>query len=179
MDEACSGINSVLITLAACLFYGLWRRRSVSHILVCLANALAFVLLGNLVRITAGAWLKFRYGVDILSGTPHEVIGLVLFVSYMAMILSMDQLRVPDSPTRRRRRRPAPSVAVAGTGQPRPVMRRLAPMWVHCGGVLLCAAGGGGPGTGLEALSAFQNGDGHAKVGFAARRHVRHAGNSG
>ncbi len=109
VDEACSGINSVLITLAACLFYGLWRRRSAIHILVCLTSTLSFVLLGNLARITLGAWLRFRYNIDILSGWRHELTGLVLFVGYLAMILSMDQLLVfLTSPTRRHRQPAGP-----------------------------------------------------------------------
>ena len=114
VDEACSGINSVLITLASSLFYGLWRRRSAIHILLCLTSALAFVLLGNLVRITLGAWLKFRYGIDILSGAAHEVTGLILFVAYLAMILSTDQLLVfLTSPVRPHPWPPGPQPAAA------------------------------------------------------------------
>jgi exosortase len=108
VDEACSGINSALITLVGCLFYGMWRRRSAVHISFCLINTLAFVLLGNLTRITLGAWLRFRYNIDILSGRSHELTGLLLFVSYFIMILSMDQLlaflvspiRPPQTPTK-------------------------------------------------------------------------------
>lgn len=92
VDEACSGINSVLITLAGCLFYGLWRRRSAVYILICLGSSLAFVLLGNVVRITLGAWLGFSYHIDILSGRVHELVGLVLLLSYLTMIVSLDQL---------------------------------------------------------------------------------------
>ena len=115
VDEACSGINSVLITLACCLFFGLWRRRSAIHILLCLASALSFVLLGNLARITIGAWLKFRYGMDILSGAAHEVTGLFLFVSYLAMILSTDQLLVfLTSPVRPQQRPAETPTAAAG-----------------------------------------------------------------
>jgi len=115
VDEACSGINSVLIMLACALFYGLWRRRSGIHILLCLLSSLAFVLLGNMVRITVGAWLKFRFGLDILSGRPHELTGLLLFLAYLVLILSMDQLLVfLTSPARWR---PAPAGA-SGAGTP-------------------------------------------------------------
>jgi exosortase len=94
VDEACSGINSVLITLACCLFYGLWRRRSAFHIAFCLVSSLGFVLLGNMMRITLGAWLKFRFGIDILSARSHELTGLLLFLAYLILILSVDQLVV-------------------------------------------------------------------------------------
>jgi len=112
VDEACSGINSVLIILACALFYGMWRRRSLIRIFLCLVNALGFVLLGNLVRITLGAWVMFRYGVDILTGTAHQVTGLLLFPTYIAIILSMDQLLAYLlSPSRRRKRPREPAAA--------------------------------------------------------------------
>jgi exosortase len=103
VDEACSGINSVLITLAACLFVGLWRRRSASHIILCLIGSLGFVLLGNMIRITLGAWLKSRYSIDILSARWHQATGLFLFAVYLVLVLSLDQLLVflskPTRPT--------------------------------------------------------------------------------
>lgn len=112
VDEACSGINSVLVILACALFYGMWRRRSLIRIVLCLVNALGFVLLGNLARITLGAWLMFRYGIDILTGTAHQLTGLLLFPTYIAIILSMDQLLAYlFSPSRRRRRLPEPPAA--------------------------------------------------------------------
>ena len=102
VDEACSGINSVLITLACCLFYGLWKRRPALHIAFCLVSSLTFVLLGNTMRITLGAWLKFRFSIDILSARSHELAGLLLFMAYLILILSVDQLLVlgdhPGSP---------------------------------------------------------------------------------
>ena len=90
VEEACSGINSVLFGTTACLFYGLWRRRSATRILIGMGSIVAFVVLGNMVRITLGAWLKYSQGVDILSGWKHETVGLVLFTAYMTLILSMD-----------------------------------------------------------------------------------------
>jgi len=112
VDEACSGINSVLVILACALFYGMWRRRSLIHIFLSVVNALGFVLLGNLARITLGAWLMFRHGVDILTGTAHQLTGLLLFPTYIGIILSMDQLLAYlFSPSRRRRRSPEPPAA--------------------------------------------------------------------
>jgi len=129
VDEACSGINSVLITLAGCLFYGLWRRRSMLHILFCLGSTLSFVLLGNLARITLGAWLKFRFGLDMLSGRAHELTGLILFVGYLIMILSMDQLLVyltsPTSP----QPEPAEPPVAAAEPQKTPARAQIRGAW--------------------------------------------------
>jgi exosortase len=94
VEEACSGINSVLSTSAVCWFYCLWRRRHPLHLLVCAVMTIGFVLLGNVSRITLGAWLKFHYHLDILSGWRHETVGLILFASYLGLILSLDQLLV-------------------------------------------------------------------------------------
>ena len=91
VEEACSGINSVLLMLATSLFYLLWRRRSVWHILVCLPFVLAGVLLGNVIRICLGAWLQFFHRIDILSGWRHELVGLALLISYVTLIVSLDE----------------------------------------------------------------------------------------
>lgn len=92
VEEACSGINSILSTTAVCLFFCLWQRRKVLHILAMLAMTVGFVLLGNVTRIVSGAWLRYKFDVDILVGWKHETIGLVLFACYLGLILSADQL---------------------------------------------------------------------------------------
>src|SRR5207253_3295331 len=91
VEEACSGINSLLITMAGCLFYMLWRRASVISTILALMGSVSFVVLGNLIRITLGAWLKFHRNIDILSGWPHQAIGLLLFASYMLLIFSLER----------------------------------------------------------------------------------------
>jgi exosortase len=127
VDEACSGINSVLITFACCLFFGLWRRRSVLHILLCLISSLAFVVLGNMARITVGAWLKARFNIDILSARTHELSGVLLFMLYLVLVLSIDQLLIfLTSPTRPVPARP--EVAPAPVALSRP-SARFAASW--------------------------------------------------
>ena len=141
VDEACSGINSVLITLAGSLFYGFWRRRSAIHILVCLVSALSFVLLGNLARITLGAWLKFHYGLDILSGTAHELTGLILFVTYLVMILSVDQLWVFLTSPVRPPDRVVGSPAGPGAPERKPAPARISRSWVRAAGYAFALLG--------------------------------------
>ena len=92
VEEACSGINSVLLTLAASLFYLMWRRRSVIRILVCVPLALSGVLIGNVFRITLGGWLKYNNVADILTGWRHEMLGLFLVAAYLILIVSLDRL---------------------------------------------------------------------------------------
>ena len=142
IEEACSGINSVLFTWAACLFYLLWRRRSVRRILVCLPCALAGVLLGNVIRITLGAWLEFHQGIDILSGWRHELVGLVLVAMYLALIVSLDELL--DFLTRPMWAQPAAPAAPAAAPAPVDMVRvraRLAPRWGQVAGFAFALLG--------------------------------------
>ncbi|TAK91638.1 MAG: exosortase U, partial [Verrucomicrobia bacterium] len=92
VEEACSGINSVLSTAAACLFFTFWRRRSYVQVFSALLLTMSFVLLGNVVRITTGAWLIHNYQLDILTGWRHQAVGMVMFVAYLCLILSLDHL---------------------------------------------------------------------------------------
>lgn len=92
VNEACSGINSALFIVALSLFYGFWRRRSLRHALAVMVASLSFVLLGNVLRISAGAALRHRWDIDILTGWRHEAVGLVLFAAYAGLILSADAL---------------------------------------------------------------------------------------
>jgi exosortase len=141
VDEACSGINSVLIMLACSLFYGLWRRRSIVQIVLCLVGSLAFVLLGNMARITIGAWLKFRFSVDILSGRLHELTGLLLFLAYLVLVLSMDQLLFfLTSPARRYAAPTEPSPAIAPPKARRAALR-YSPLWGQAAGFAFALLG--------------------------------------
>lgn len=119
VEEACSGINSVLSTAAACLFFTLWRRRSYPQVLLSLLLTLSFVLLGNVIRITTGAWLIHNYHIDILKGWRHQVVGLGMFVAYLGLILSLDQLLTFLAEPAPSRQKPSPApVPMAATTTP-------------------------------------------------------------
>jgi len=92
VEEACSGINSVLFMTAACVFYVLWRRRSLLFLLPLYVMTIGCVLFGNLIRITSGAWLLFNFRIDLFTGWRHETLGLVLTASYLVFIVAADAL---------------------------------------------------------------------------------------
>jgi len=94
VEEACSGINSFILCNAFCLFWGLWQRRSPVWFLFALPVTSVFVVVGNVIRITVGAAANYFRHVDLLSGRPHEILGLVLLLGYCTLILSFDQLLV-------------------------------------------------------------------------------------
>ncbi len=90
VEEACSGMKSVLFTAAACIFYMSWRRRGLVVILLSMVLLLGVVMLGNLVRITSGAWLEYSYNINILSGARHETVGMIMLASYLGFILLLN-----------------------------------------------------------------------------------------
>ena len=141
VEEACSGINSVLFVTAFTLFYLFWRRRSFPVFLVCLPAALAFVLVGNVVRISLGAWLRFFYGIDILSGWKHEMQSVVLTAVYLLLVVSLESL-FP-------RRKSGPSSAPPPGGERSPA-RQFSPIWFQAACCLFAILG---------VLSAFKGWD--------------------
>ena len=90
VEDACSGINSVLSVGAFALFYTLWRRRRWWHVAAVWAASIGFVLLGNIIRITTAVALSHRYGTDLLTGWKHQLFGLVLFAVYLGLVASTD-----------------------------------------------------------------------------------------
>ena len=97
VEEACSGINSILFMTFICVFYAMWMRRSVFFTLLLYIFTIGCVLAGNLVRIVSGAWAWYYYQVEILTGWKHEAIGLSLTVIYLTLIILAEKwLRNPD-----------------------------------------------------------------------------------
>jgi len=92
VEEACSGINSVLFMSAACVFYVLWQRRPLIFLPLLYTVTIGSVLFGNLIRITSGAWLLFNFRIDLFTGWRHETLGLVLTASYLIVIVLSDAL---------------------------------------------------------------------------------------
>ena len=92
VEEACSGINSLLFVTAFSLFYLFWRRRPFWCFLIGVPMALAFVVVGNVVRISLGACLRYYYEIDILTGWKHEAQSIILVAVYVLLVVSLDAL---------------------------------------------------------------------------------------
>jgi exosortase len=123
VEDACSGINSVLSVGGFALFYTLWRRRRWWQVVVVYAVTISFVLLGNVIRITTAVALSRRYGVDLLTGWKHQLFGLVLFAVYLGLVVSADAflgfLTARPEPSEA-----GPAPAPAGTGATRVAPRK-------------------------------------------------------
>ena len=92
VEEACSGINSILFMTFICVFYAMWMRRSVYFTVFLYIFTIGCVLAGNLVRIVSGAWAYHYYQVEILTGWKHEAIGLSLTAIYITLIILAEKI---------------------------------------------------------------------------------------
>lgn len=92
VDQACSGIYSLLTLLIGTLFYSLWTRAAVLRTAFLLAAAIFWVVFGNIVRIVSIVVLSVRFNIDASKGMKHEALGLVIFVMMLAMVASTDCL---------------------------------------------------------------------------------------
>ncbi|MEN1680504.1 MAG: exosortase U [Planctomycetota bacterium] len=102
VDEACSGIVSVVSTVACAAIYGVYRRRSAMHTISLMAAGAGWATLNNVVRIVAIALAEEWHGIDWTEGTPHTLIALVAFsISLLGLVLSdwlLDALLAPVGP---------------------------------------------------------------------------------
>ncbi len=92
VDEACSGIVSVLSIVACSAIYGVWRNRAPLHVLLLALAGIGWATLMNVLRITTIAIAFERWGVDWSSGTVHEILGLVIFTFVFLALVSTDYL---------------------------------------------------------------------------------------
>jgi exosortase len=102
VEEACSGVHSLFALFALTAIYVVWTRRSLLHVIVLLAAAVFWATLLNVARISCVVICKLLFEVDISTGWPHELLGVVLFCGALAMLFSTEQflqfLLAGDSP---------------------------------------------------------------------------------
>lgn len=92
IEQACSGINSLMSVLAFSILFGLWKHRPAWRIAALLPVAALFVLGGNVLRITLEAWLKVRWHIDVLEGSVHQLLGILVFAACVGLVISFDAL---------------------------------------------------------------------------------------
>lgn len=92
VDEACSGIISVISIVSCAAMYGVWRRRSASHAILTMLLAAGWAALLNVVRIVSIALAWVRLGLDWSEGLAHTVLGLVVFAGSLLLLVATDWL---------------------------------------------------------------------------------------
>ncbi len=92
VDEACSGIVS-LISITACgAILAVWKNRAGLHSICLLGSGLVWATLMNTVRICLIGVALHKWNIDLSEGWMHDVLGLTLFLGTFLLLLSTDLL---------------------------------------------------------------------------------------
>jgi exosortase/archaeosortase family protein len=91
VDEACSGIVSLISILYCIAIYCVWRERGVVQAVLLLIAGVLWTIMMNSLRLTtiglAWAWYK----VDLAVGAPHSLLAVVLFGISILVIYALDR----------------------------------------------------------------------------------------
>jgi exosortase len=158
VEEACSGINSMLAVLAFTVLLAFWKRLPALSLLLLVPAAALYVFWANVLRIVVCAAAKQWYDLDLLSGTTHDLLGIALFVICMALVFSTERLgqrvfqwdEVADKST------PSAINAVAATWQVNPrLWVSIAALFVLTGALVTWRTGGAWRASRLPPSAAF------------------------
>ena len=92
VDEACSGIISVMSVIASGAIFVVWRNRTLFHSLAVLAAGVMWAVVMNIGRITVIAITHAWWDIDLSTGWQHDVLGLALFSLTFIALVSTDSL---------------------------------------------------------------------------------------
>ncbi len=90
VDEACSGITSVVTLVPLGLLLAWTTERTAARRAVLIACVVPAAMLGNLVRVTATVFVASQHGVDVAtSGFLHEWSGIFTYVLACGVLLGV------------------------------------------------------------------------------------------
>lgn len=92
VEEACSGIVSMLAMIACAGIMAAWWRRSAAHALVLMASGIFWAGAMNVIRVVAIAIMLARYNIDLTEGWRHAMVGLFAFAISLGALYSTDRL---------------------------------------------------------------------------------------
>jgi len=92
VEEACSGVVSLLAIVACAAILAVWWRRSIVHSLLLMAAAVALAGALNIVRVVTIAIALDSYDIRLTDGWRHETLGLVIFAISLLALVSVDRL---------------------------------------------------------------------------------------
>lgn len=155
VEQACSGIDSLVTAVSCTLFFILWTNRPRLHSGLLLLGTVGWVLMANIVRITLVAYLDASGGIDVATGWRHQLLGAGIFLVAILLIGSTDQFfcfllgtheMQPSTPAPVPQTRPSPL--------PWPG-RRLWPLGVGYGLLVMAQLGDHKPGMGKAIVPHF------------------------
>ena len=120
VEQGCSGISSLLSTLACVLFYVLWYRISWLRGSLLTLSSIFWVLFNNITRIVGITFFGVGFTVlgrffslNLSEGIPHQIFGVLLFLMTLFMLWSTDRflMFLGQSSLPERRTAPLPMTA--------------------------------------------------------------------
>jgi exosortase len=91
VDEACSGIVSLISIVYCIAIYSLWQYRSFIHFGLLVVVGVGWTVLMNSLRLIVISLGWAWYEVDLIEGWPHTVLGLVIFAISAGVIFAVDR----------------------------------------------------------------------------------------
>lgn len=93
VEDACSGMNSLVGLIAVSLLYiYLTRGSSVAYSLFLTAFVVPIAIAANIIRIMTLILLTYFFGNEVAQGYLHFTAGMVLFSSALVCVFGLDQL---------------------------------------------------------------------------------------
>jgi exosortase len=92
IEEACTGIVSMMSVIACCLILAVWANRAWLHTILLVLAGLVLVSVTNVLRIVTLAIADVWLDVDLTTGWKHDLLGLCLFGVAIALALSTDRV---------------------------------------------------------------------------------------
>ena len=117
VDEACSGIISVMSMIACAAIYAVWKNRSFAHLIGLVLMGVTWALVLNVLRICLIAAIFHFFDIDLSHGPIHEALGLSLFLLMFLALVSTDYLLLLMFA-------PIETASLGGTGRDNLLVRR-------------------------------------------------------
>ena len=95
MEDACSGMNSLVgLTAISLLYIYLLRGSSVRYSLLMTAFVIPIAILGNILRVMILILLTYFFGDEVAQGFLHYTAGFLLFALDLILVFSVDSVLV-------------------------------------------------------------------------------------
>lgn len=90
--EACSGIRSLISLTTLSLLLGYFSLRRFTSRTLLFIISIPIALLINLIRVVTLVLAFYYYKIDLSTGTPHTIIGLILFIFGFALLFTSQRV---------------------------------------------------------------------------------------
>ena len=92
VEDACSGMNSLIgLTAIGLLYVYLRRRSSLVYASVLVALVLPIAVAANIVRIMALILMTYFFGDEVAQGFLHMTMGMFLFSISLLLVFALDE----------------------------------------------------------------------------------------